>query len=234
MNARAEADEQRRVAAEVRKRRESMDSLHSVPLSIMPSETPGVSKALMIKNAQLASAVELFRDSTAGSGQAPIPQLDGFFQDVDGALYRDIATLSSLAHLESFDVYSLRIELRRLDVGFENFDALRLSDSKRAELAGFMQTFTRPLIQRVFGDVEEDFNDVGDIIKMFTSPDREHAVKQLRKLASELDVEVSAIPEFLEKYGDIFLSLVPSQIRSTRASRQIRSSGSSSINPMPP
>ena len=49
---------------------EAIDSLHTLPLEIMPVKTPGLKKALLIKNARLESVIELFNDSSAGSGQA--------------------------------------------------------------------------------------------------------------------------------------------------------------------
>ncbi len=185
---------------------EAIDSLHTLPLSIIPLETPGLRKAYMIKNARLETVIELFKDGTSGSGQIAPNELAGFFHDEGGRLSRDILILEKLMILESFDVYSLRIQLRNLDIGFEEHEALNLSPSKRAELTEYMRTFTRPLIQRVYGE-SQDIEDVSQIIAMLVRPNREEAMKQLKMLAKELGISLSEVPTFLERYGDIFLSL---------------------------
>lgn len=187
---------------------DALDSLHTLPLSIIPLQTPGLKKAFMIKNARLESAIELFRDGTSGSGQIEAKELPGYFQDVGGALSHDLIVLEKLSTLESFDIYSLRLELRNLDIGFEDFSALQLSEAKRAELTEYMRAFTRPLIQRVYGgDQTEEITDVGQIIKMIASPNRNEAIAKLKLLADELNTELVEVPKFLERYGDIFLSL---------------------------
>lgn len=187
---------------------EALDSLHTLPLSIIPLQTPGLKKAFMIKNARLESVIEIFRDGTSGSGQIEPKELPGFFQDIGGALSHDMIILDKLANLESFDVYSLRLELRKLEIGFEDYDALKLSDKKRAELTEYMRAFTRPLIQRVYGgDQTDEITDVGQIIRMVASPNRNEAVAKLKRLAEELNTSLTEVPNFLERYGDIFLSL---------------------------
>ncbi len=200
--------QEKKAAAKDKVDEEALDSLHTMPLSIIPLQTPGLKKAFMIKNARLESAIELFRDGTSGSGQVEPKELHGYFQDVGGALSHDLIILEKLSTLESFDVYSLRLELRNLEIGFEDYSALQLSDAKRAELTEYMRAFTRPLIQRVYGgDKSEEISDVGQIINMVASPNRNEAVAQLKRLAEELNTELTEVPKFLERYGDIFLSL---------------------------
>jgi hypothetical protein len=186
---------------------EAIDSLHTLPLEIMPVLTPGLKKALMIKNAPLNSVVELFKDSSTGSGQVTPEELPGFIHGHDETLQQDIQMLERLARLESFDVYSLRMQLRESGIGFENYDALQLSPTKRAELTEYMKTFTRPLIQRIYGGEQTEITDVSQIITMVAQPNRERAISELKKLASELGVELIEVPAFLERYGDVFLSL---------------------------
>lgn len=186
---------------------EALDSLHVLPMSIIPLETPGLKKSSMIKNARLESVIELFRDGAAGSGQIKPGDVSDFFQDTEGSLGRDMRVLEALGSLQSFDVYSLRLELRRIDIGFSDFEALTLSESKRGELTQFMRNFTRPLMARVYGDENNDVQDVSQIIKMLAQPDRQAAIKQLQRLADELNVTIMEVPTFLDQFGDIFLSL---------------------------
>ena len=115
--------------------------------------------------------------------------------------------LLRLSQTNSFDVYSLRIELRRLKIDINNHAQLTLSDNKKAELTDYMKSFTHPLIKHVYGSDNQAIGDVSDIIKMFASPNRDEAVKNLKMMAEKLKVELIEIPTFLEEYGDIFLSL---------------------------
>ena len=185
---------------------EAMDSLHALPLSILPLKTPGLKKSSMIKNARLESVIELFRDGDSGSGQITPDAVTDFFQDSPD-LRADMGTLEALGNLQSFDVYSLRAELRRLDIGFSNYASLSLSGKKQTELNAFMRTFTRPLIARVYGTENSDVKDVTGIVKMLAQPNRQAAIKQLQRLADELHVTIMEVPSFIEHYGDVFLSL---------------------------
>ena len=184
----------------------ALDALHILPLAIIPLKTPAIQKAQMIKNARLESVIELFRDGSAGSGQINPSDLWSSYQDTP-ELREDISVLETVATLEAFDVFSLRAELRRLDIGFSDFDALKLSDDKRQELTSYMRDFTRPLIARIYGSQETEINDVSDIVKMLAQPDKPAAMKQLQRLAKELQIQISEVPNFIEHYGDIFLSL---------------------------
>lgn len=185
----------------------ALDSLHTLPLSIMPLQSPGLRKATMIKNARLESVIELFRDTEAGSGQIGLADLPSYFENQDFRLVHDMAILEVVAGLQSFDVFSLRTELRRLDVGFEEFGALALSATKQAELTDFMADFTRPLIARIFGDGKAEVDDLSGIVGMLVNPDRGTVINGLKALARELDISITEVPIFLKHYGDVFLSL---------------------------
>lgn len=185
---------------------EALDALHILPLALVPMRTPALQKAIMIKNARLESVIEIFRDGSAGSGQVSPKDLVDFYQDSED-LRADVKVLDSLASLQSFDIYTLRAQLRDLDIGFSDLSALTLSPKKQAELNAFMQSFTRPLIARIYGSENEEVTDVSQIIQLLAQPDRQAAIKQLQRLADELNVSIMEVPAFLEHYGDIFLSL---------------------------
>ena len=51
------------------------DSLHTLPLSILPLDTPSLNRARLIKNVRLNSVIELFTDKDTGSGQIDIEDL---------------------------------------------------------------------------------------------------------------------------------------------------------------
>ncbi len=183
------------------------DALHILPLAAIPLETPGLRRARLIKNVRLETVVELFNDAHAGSGQIVPRHLPAHFASHGGALARDLVKIDRIAQAASFDVYSLRIELRRLDVPVDECWGLRLSERKKAELTRYMRVFTRPLIESVYGTDDITVNSVDDLIRLFAHPDRGEVRRRLRLMADRLDVALTDIPNFLEEYGDIFLSL---------------------------
>jgi hypothetical protein len=185
----------------------AMDCLHILPLSILPLRSAGLRKARMIKNARLESVIELFGDSDTGSGQIRPLEIPNFFAHTDTSLDSDVSILEIVGSLQSFDVFSLRSELRRIDVGFEDYGVLALSVSKRGELLEFMSTFTRPLLTRIYGDGKRELGELGDIMHLLANPDRGKALQRLKALASDLGISISEIPAFIKQYGDVFLSI---------------------------
>ena len=184
-----------------------MDSLHILPLAIIPFELQGLKRARLIKNSKLETVIEMFKDERAGSGQVRVEDAAKLFGIPEKELHPDIIKLKRLANLNSFDVYTLRVELRNAGVPVNDHAQLRLSKSKNNELSEYMRDFTRPLISQVYADSDTGINDVSQIIDMFKNPDRGQAMENLKKLATTLDVALPEIPKFLEDYGDIFLSL---------------------------
>ena len=196
-----------RVEIELSENNREKDSLYILPLSIIPLETPSLKRARILKDARLEGVVELFHDEDTGSGRLDPSQLNQVFEWPKDPVHPDLATITALSGLHSYDVFSLRIELRRLNIRVNDHSDLRLSEEKNRELTKYMADFTRPLIQQVYGNTEAQINDVNDLIAMFSKPDKEEALNSLKLMADKLGVQIEDVPEFLEDYGDIFLSL---------------------------
>lgn len=184
----------------------AVDRLYALPLHDVPLQTLGLKKATMIKNAHLESVLELFRGDGIGSGQIRIDEIPQFFDQDPKTLEADVEILRRLAELESFDVFSLRIELRRIDVDFTGTEALNLSPEKRAELSEYMASFTRPLIMKIYGQ-QQDAQEASELIDLVRKPNRDDAMKALKELADTLKIDLDDVPKFLEECGDVFLSL---------------------------
>jgi len=183
------------------------DSIHILPLSILPLKTPGLKHARLIRNVRLESVVELFDDTMSGSGQMDISALDSTFGWSPNEPHPDRTILRKMAALPSFDVYSLRILLREAGITVNFIDALTLSPMKQRELTKYMIKFTRPLIREIYGAKKLDIESFNDVLALFRDPDEIKARTRLEILAVKLKLQLSEVPRFLEDYGDVFLSL---------------------------
>jgi hypothetical protein len=199
-----------------------MDSLHRLPLGLLPLKTQALKRHSLIKNAQLNSVVELFNDGGSGSGQVRPDSLPGHFNSSDPELLSDIAMLKRLAAIGSYDVYTLRVALRELDIGFEHYDALKLSPEKYRELTQFMKQYTRPIIRRLFAKDGGQLESYGNLVEYLRNPDRDTVLKELERLAADLETTVGAIPRFLENYGDTFLGFSYFRSCLTESEKRIR------------
>lgn len=189
------------------------DSLHILPLSIIPFQSEGITRTRMVKNAHLDSVIEVFHGKKSGSGQLAIPDVArefGLTSTDPSGMPRpnpDMGTVRKLARLPSFDVYSLRIALRANDIPVNDVRTLQLSDAMRKRLSGHMSEFTRPLARSIYGPEDQQVQDFQDIIALFRNPDRDQAKEKLNVLAKTLSIKVRELPTFLEDFGDIFLAL---------------------------
>ena len=183
------------------------DSLHILPLRIMPLYTTGLKQARLIKNMHFDSVIEVYKDAKTGSGQIEPDALSLYFNWQSAEDLEDQRLIEHLARLNSYDVYSQRIELRRAGIELEEVDALQLSAAKQAELTEYMRVFTSPLLAQVYSNSNADIENFDQLIGMFSNQDRELAIRNLRTLANQLEIEIMEVPEFLEEYADIFLSL---------------------------
>lgn len=184
------------------------DSLHILPMVILPLETPSLNRARLIKNVRLNSVVELFKDKETGSGQIDIEDLPHQFNWDMSDPPNDMVILRKVGLLPSYDVYSLRISLRDMEIPINDHEALRLSDAMNKQLTSYMTGFTRPLIAQIYGGEDGvSINSFEDVIKLFRDPDVKTALEKIRIMADKLNIKPEEIPRFMEDYGDIFLSL---------------------------
>jgi 3-oxoacyl-ACP reductase-like protein len=76
-----------------------MDSLHILPLSIVPFETDGLKRAKLIKNVRFETVIEMFKDESTGSGQIKIEDVGKMFGWPEGEVHPDQQKLARLAGL---------------------------------------------------------------------------------------------------------------------------------------
>ncbi len=184
-----------------------IDSLFHLPLSIIPLQTEGLARSRLVKNSRLHGVMELYSDREIGSGQIEIRDLPQHFKWKEGTAHPDMAVLLSVASLPSYDVYSLRRTLRSTGVVVNDFKELKLSEEKNRQLTGYMSRFTMPLIKEIYGADSKGITRFEDIIGLFKDPDMKKALARLKMMAEKLQISIDQIPQFLENYGDIFMSL---------------------------
>lgn len=185
----------------------SLESLYVLPLSMVPLETVGLKRARLIKNAALKGVIEVFDNFQSGSGQFEISAVPVHFSLPTAPKHPDVVMLERLAEMESFDLYSLRVLLRRNGIAVRNQKDLQLPADKKDELAKYMTSFTRPLMTLVYGESASDAKDFEELLRMFRRPDGQHARERLKDMAKKLDVPVMELPTFLEDHADTFLSM---------------------------
>ncbi len=184
-------------------READIDSLSVLPLDLLPLNTPALADARMLKTARLDSVVEMTHEDGRESGPIAIDTIPAFLGSRNAALEKDLRLLESVGRLPSFDVYSLRMELRGLGIATPP-GQLVLSARKREELAPYLRGFTAPLLARVFGGGTEAPDDLG---ALFRGADRETILANLRRLAGRLGIPLHAVPDFLTRFGDVFTSI---------------------------
>ena len=180
------------------------DSIHTLPLRVIPFESKSLGRTRMIKNAKLESVIELFEGDKMGSGQLPVSAIGQVYTNIGSD---DVKMLTKLAKLHSYDVYSLRIELRKLGIRVDDHESLRLSAAKQVQLHRYMSAFTQRVILEVFGDGNEGVKNYGDVVELFRHPDKRQAIAKLKMMSDKLGIGLEEVPVFLEDFGDIYLSV---------------------------
>ena len=184
-------------------RDEDRDSLSVLPLSTIPLETKGLQEFRLVKNNFLEGVVEMFDDSQTGKGHLSPENLKNEFSNISG---HDHSIIAKLADLHSYDVYSLRISLRDMNIQVNDSDHLKLSDDKQEELSFYLQPFIRRLIMQIYGD-EDAVDTPTDLTALFQDPDANVVRQKLDTISNELGIELQEVPLFFEEYGDIYLSI---------------------------
>ena len=183
------------------------DSLHTLPLSIVPIRLPALRRARLVKTVRLDAAVEMFQNEGTGAGLLDIAEIEKQFNLPFSPKHPDVLLLGKLAQMPSFDVYSLRILLREAGIPVTDDSALKLSPDRVAKLNSYMMTFTRPLVTAIFGNSDESMNSFEDVLGILKNPDVRKVRERLQQIAQTLSLDMMEIPKFLEDFGDISLSL---------------------------
>jgi hypothetical protein len=171
----------------------------------VPLRTEGLARSRLVKNNRLEAVLELFSAQETGSGQIAVQDLPRHYGWTEGSRHPDLAVVSALAPLPSYDVYSLRCSLRKLSIPLNDCD-LRLSAEKSKQLSHYMAKFISPLLSHIYGG-DHGWSSFEELVTLFKDPDEKQALTRLKLMAQKLNVSVDQIPLFIEDYGDVFLSL---------------------------
>lgn len=183
-----------------------LDSIHTLPIVALPVQHPGLRRTRLIKNVRMETQIEMFSGQEFGSGQISIEDVAQHFEGGE-ALRADIKLLSGLAGLPSFDCYTLRRGLRHLDITVEREDIFKLSEKKAQELFPFMRRITRPLVVHLYGSDEIDVSDTESLLERVRNPDLDLVRPKIEQMARILGVPIPKLPDYLEDFGDLYLSV---------------------------
>lgn len=186
------------------RRGNEQDALDKLSLSMIPLSSSTLRNARLIKNNRMETTVELHHDPSSGSLHIhPDDISDNFTSNA-----RDQAIIRALASLNSYDVYSLRSSLKQIGVEVEGQNKLDLSDEMKVTLHHYMMAFTRPLVERIFGDeTNTPLKPEDDINLLLNDPDITRVRENLKVMADRTGIPVTEIPTFLSEYSDVFLSV---------------------------
>ena len=179
------------------------DAIDKLSLSSIPLASNALKGAKLIKNARMETTVELHNDPLSGSLQVAPENIGDFMKTSP----RDQAIINSLAGLHSFDVYSLRTNLKKLGVEVEDAESLELSDDMKEGLSIYSMEFIRPLVEKIFGQGREDLHTSEGLQRIFRDPDMARVKENLKIMAARTGIPLADIPKFLEEYSDVFLSV---------------------------
>src|SRR5436305_12269009 len=107
---------------------EDRDSLHTLAISVLPVKTQIFRRARLVKNSRLDSVIEFFNGVGCGRGQMDLRHTGKFLALPEK--HPDVELLQKVGMLPSFDVYSLRIQLRAHGIIIPDGCALTLSPGK--------------------------------------------------------------------------------------------------------
>lgn len=179
------------------------DAMDTLPLNSIPLTSNTLKSAKLIKNARMETTVELYNDPLAGSLQIS-PQA---IKDYMAVSPLDQEIIQSLAGLQSFDVYSLRSNLKKLGVEPTDVDALELSNDMKDRLGDYSIHFIRPLIEKLFGHGNQQETGKDALQDILRDPDVARVRENLKIMSAKTGIPIDDIPKFIKEYSDVFLSV---------------------------
>ncbi len=179
------------------------DAIDTFPLESIPLSSSSLKQAKLVKNARMETAVEIHSDPLSGSLQVSPETISDFMS----ATPEDQAIIDKLAGLDSFDVYSLRSNLKSLGVEVQDVEALELSDDMKEGLSMYSLEFISPLVEKIFGRDREDLKSSAGLTKIIQDSDVSKVKSNLKLMAEKTGIPLAEIPEFLQEYSEVYLSV---------------------------
>lgn len=188
------------------------DSIFTLPLKYVPLQTTSLRRSRLTKTYSLDTAVEMFQYSDGLRAYFLIDDLlkgalNEQFGWPPGREAHDAKILKTLASLNSYDVYNLRINFRDAGIDYEGVEYLQLSAAMKSELSVYMRQFTQPLVKLVFGADDIGESQETDIIDLFRNPGADEPANNLKILAKKLHIETATLPDFLHDFSEVYMAI---------------------------
>jgi len=185
------------------KKNKERDAIDTLPLSDIPLSSTGLKGAKLVKNSRMETSVEIFSDPLSGSLQVAPESISDFMKTSP----QDQVVINKLSGLYSFDVYSLRSNLKSLGVEAVDAEALELSDEMKEGLSLYSLEFVSPLIEKIYGKDRDELKGSQDLSRIIKDTDIAKVKANLQKIAERTGMQLQEIPEFLKEYSDVYLSV---------------------------
>jgi hypothetical protein len=106
-------------------------------------------------------------------------------------------------------ILQLAHSLREMSINISDSTHLTLSKSKQSELAVYIKPFTDRLTMQICGSGGDGGGGGGttNINALFRDADPNVARQKLMTISQTLNIDLQSVPQFLEDYGDIYLSI---------------------------
>jgi hypothetical protein len=181
-----------------------IDAIDKLSLSMIPLNSTTLKGARLIKNARMETAVELHNDPISGSLQIQPEDISEAFSGAES----DQQVITALAALNSYDVYSMRASLKKMNIEVSD-SALELSASMKLALGNYTREFTRPLVEKIFGSshLDIEMSDGESLQKIFRDSDAARVRHNLQIITTRTGIPMEEIPAFFQSYSDVFLSV---------------------------
>jgi len=179
------------------------DSIDTLPLADIPLSSENLRSAKLVKNSRMETNVEIFSDPLSGSLQVSPDSISDFLP----TSAKDQEIINKLSGLYSFDVYSLRKNLKDLGVEVADAEALELSDEMKDGLSLYGLEFISPLVEKIYGSEREDLKSSEGLGRIIKDSDSTKVIENLRTIAAKTGMDLKEIPDFLKEYSDVYMSV---------------------------
>lgn len=182
------------------------DGIVALPLSAFEIEHAVVGSAKLTKNMGLETVIDFSETDSADIGIIGPRELLLHF-DKDEISSDDTKIVSALSSLPSLDCYTVKRSLAPLKIGVRQEEIFSISPTMKSNLYPLMSRITRPLIQYLYSDQKFGISDTETLLQLMRDTEPIKVKDRLIVVAKNFGVSPAKFTEYLEEFGELFLSV---------------------------